>query len=68
MLNNTTCVFYRGGFCAALITKECENCHFAKTKEELDDGRRKAKARVRSLPRNKYHYIKVTYKQKYEVK
>lgn len=68
MSNNDCCVFDRGGFCAALISRECANCRFRKTKEELDNGRKKAILRVRGLPRQKFAYLKITYKQKYEVK
>ena len=68
MMNDNRCVFDRGGFCAALTSRECANCRFKKTKEELERGRRKAIVRVLGLPRQRFQYIKLTYKQKYEVK
>lgn len=68
MNNDIQCVFDRGGFCAALTSKECENCRFRKTKEELERGRKNAIEKVRRLPRQRFLYIKMTYKQKYEVK
>ena len=68
MMNDNRCVFDRGGFCAALTSRECAICRFKKTKEELEEGRKKAIMRVRGLPRQKFQYLKLTYKQKYEVK
>lgn len=36
--------------CSALIKKVCFHCPFQKTKEELEEGRAKAEARIKSLP------------------
>ena len=44
------CVFDKGEKCVALLTRNCENCSFRKTKEELIAGRRKAKEMLDKLP------------------
>lgn len=47
-MNN--CVFDKGDKCVALIAHDCEKCSFRKTKEELTEGRMKAKALIERLP------------------
>lgn len=51
------CVFDRSDFCVALNSRECENCRFRKTREELDVGREKACERVENLPKKQYNAI-----------
>ena len=46
------CVFSKGRTCSALTVKSCKNCRFRKTKEQLEEGRKRAKARIASLPEN----------------
>ncbi len=36
--------------CGVLTKKACRGCSFRKTKQELEDGRRKADERILSLP------------------
>lgn len=55
------CVFEKGRSCTALRHKECNNCTFRKTKEELIEGRQKALDRVRTLPEIKRLYINIKY-------
>lgn len=50
------CAFDKGYKCSALTTKECAWCKFRKTKQELEEGRRKAMERIETLP-NKYQII-----------
>lgn len=57
----TDCVFDRGNRCSALTGMECKNCSFKKTKEQLDEGRRVAAERIRSLPVFSRMYIKDKY-------
>lgn len=35
--------------CSALTKKQCVGCHFRKTAEELEAGRKKARERIASL-------------------
>jgi hypothetical protein len=56
------CVFDKGKKCVALVTRKCEKCSFRKTKEELIEGRKYAKALLERLPEeqrkaidDKYH-------------
>lgn len=44
------CAFDKGDKCAALLTRNCENCSFRKTEEELIAGRQKAKEMLEKLP------------------
>lgn len=55
------CVFDKGETCSALTTHNCENCSFCKTKQELIDGREKARERIESLPKKQYDAIKQKY-------
>ena len=55
------CAFDKGRSCAALNERECENCTFRKTQEELTEGREKALARIKSLPRAERKYIMKKY-------
>ena len=55
------CAFERGNTCVALNRKECENCAFRKTKEELQRGRQKAFAHINSLPVVERVHILETY-------
>jgi hypothetical protein len=51
------CAFDLDKKCAALDKKECKGCGFFKTKEELDEGRKKADARIISLETPLREYI-----------
>ena len=53
----TKCAFDIGPECAALAKKECVGCKFRKTKQELDEGREKADARIRALEPPLRHYL-----------
>ena len=44
------CAFNNGKKCSALTKKQCKGCRFKKTTEELNEGRQKAKERIRKLP------------------
>lgn len=58
-MNN--CTFDKGNKCTALTTRNCEGCAFRKTKEELNEGREKAKAILDRLPKEQYEAIKNKY-------
>ena len=47
-MNN--CAFDNGNKCIALCKKQCVGCTFRKTEEEVQEGRRKAKERIKRLP------------------
>ena len=36
--------------CAILTKKECSRCSFCKTREELEEGRKKVRERIANLP------------------
>ena len=55
------CAFDKGKNCAALNERNCENCTFCKTPEELVAGREKALERIKNLPRGERHYIMTKY-------
>lgn len=55
------CVFEHGTKCVALTTKCCEDCRFRKTKKEAEEGRKKAKRRINSLPEETQAYIRNKY-------
>ena len=40
------CFADKGYYCMALEEKECAGCSFYQTKQEVNDGRAKAKARL----------------------
>ena len=52
-----TCVFENGTDCNALRCKNCENCAFRKTREELIEGREKAIERIDNLPVEQRNHI-----------
>ena len=62
------CVFEKRGYdfalCSALKEKNCEGCRFRKTPEELEAGRKKAEARIKTLPLK----VQVHIKEKYKIK
>ena len=62
MIND--CTFNRLTKCAALSTYKCEKCPFRKTKEQLEAGRRRAFARIESLPRDVQKAIEDKYYMK----
>lgn len=45
------CAFDLDDKCAALTNKECKGCHFFKTQQELEEGRKKANERLGRLDR-----------------
>lgn len=51
------CVFEHGIKCVALTEKRCEGCSFRKTKEEAEEGRKRARRRISSLSREQQIYI-----------
>lgn len=55
------CVFSLRTKCEALTEKNCEDCPFRKTRDELRQGRAKAAERIRSLPLNKQEHIRLKY-------
>lgn len=55
------CVFDFGRRCVALTEKCCEGCRFRKTKEELDEGRKRAKNLINALPEERQNYIRDKY-------
>lgn len=57
----TKCTFDKGDTCFALTEHDCEGCPFRKTKDELLAGRRKARARLEDLPKEKREAIENKY-------
>ena len=55
------CTFDKGDKCVALTKRDCEGCPFRKTKEELLEGRRRAKARRDKLPAHERQAIEEKY-------
>lgn len=55
------CVFDINGDCIALTDKQCVNCSFCKTKEDLILGRKKFFARLDIIPPAKRIRILETY-------
>ena len=54
------CAFDKENGCAALKEKPCmigKPCSFFKSREKLEEGRKKAMKRVRSLPINQKRHI-----------
>lgn len=51
------CVFKKNSKCSVLVNGVCQNCSFCKTQRQLEEGRRKAKERIRSLPKDESAYI-----------
>jgi hypothetical protein len=49
--------------CHALTEKNCVCCRFRKTAEEVDEGRKKARKRIASLPDEQQDHIKKKYKK-----
>ena len=54
------CAFDKGYKCSALTSKMCAGCKFRKTKQELEEGRRKAMERLENL-HNRYQIIEKYY-------
>lgn len=59
--NQTVCVFKKENGCMILTHGKCQKCSFMKTREELDNGRRKASERIKSLPMVEKEYIQEKY-------
>lgn len=62
------CTFDKGDKCVALTEHDCEGCPFRKTKEELLVGRRKARAMLEKLPKEKRDTIEDKYYRRNYVK
>ena len=58
------CAFDREEKCTALTVKECEKCTFRKSKDELDEGRERAKDLLERLPREQREAIYDKYYRK----
>ncbi len=48
--------------CHALSVKNCVCCHFRKTEDEVEEGRKKARKRIASLPDEQQDRINKKYK------
>ena len=59
----TECAFENdfNGECSAMTEKKCQGCKFRKTKEELEEGRKKARERFDALPADLRTYLKQKY-------
>ena len=59
----TDCAFYgaENKGCSALNETKCDKCRFYKTEREFREGQARAKARIRSLPRETQDYISAKY-------
>lgn len=55
------CAFDLGDMCSALNVKDCIGCGFFKTKECLQEGRKKGEERVLGLPPEEYKHIHEKY-------
>jgi hypothetical protein len=55
------CAFDRGEKCSVLKGHECGKCTFRKTRDELINGRDKARERIDNLPREQYDAIMQKY-------
>lgn len=55
------CAFDKRKKCIALTTKKCNGCNFYKTKEQLNEGREKATARLMTLDKATSDYINAKY-------
>ena len=62
------CTFDRGYDCVALKKRDCDGCPFHKTKEELLEGRRRARARREKLPAYQREAIEEKYYEKNDVR
>lgn len=58
------CAFDREEKCTALTVKECEKCTFRKSKDELNEGRERAKDLLERLPREQREAIYDKYYRK----
>ena len=56
------CFAYTDRGCKALKVRNCNGCVFYKTKEEAEEGRKKAIERIMSLDKDKRAHIIETYK------
>ena len=57
----TKCAFDFEDSCKALKEKNCRGCHFYKTQEELEKGRRDATQKVSKLSPEERNYIRHKY-------
>jgi len=55
------CFAYTNRGCKALKVRNCDDCTFYKTKEEFDEGQRKALERIKTLDLGVQKYINETY-------
>ena len=56
-----SCFAYDKRKCSALKKKECEDCNFYKTKEEVEESRKKSINHIKSLDEYKRNNIIDTY-------
>jgi hypothetical protein len=55
------CAFEHGTKCVALTDKDCIGCHFKKTREELAEGRKRARMLLARLPEEQQKEIRKKY-------
>lgn len=55
------CFAYSRKKCAALTKKKCHGCNFYKTKEELKEGQKKARDRIKTLDEGIQEHIRDRY-------
>lgn len=55
------CAFNKNDKCIALVNQECKGCSFRKTKEELLEGRRRARTLLERLPQEQRNAIENKY-------
>ena len=55
------CAFKKDKGCTVLNRDTCKGCTFFKTERQLEEGRKKARERVNSLPDEVKHHIKHKY-------
>lgn len=58
-MNN--CFAYKNRECIALKETKCKDCNFYKTKKEVEEGRKKAIERIKSLDKETRERINETY-------
>lgn len=60
-MSRKSCAFSLGRRCAVLTRWTCAGCSFFKTKEQLDEGRKKAEERLKTLP----NWVQVSIRETY---
>lgn len=62
MILKEICAFDRGYECSALVHKQCQDCPFYKTIEQLEQGRKASIERLIRLDNLEYYIYKYTLK------